>query len=324
MKTMPGLRFQRRYSEHMGCIQGCLQYLGADVSDPWLYGGSTHAFVLNMNDTVFVDAAQAWDTAALYPLYPNLGFRREGLVHDFGAIGDPSSEIFRQKQREAWDFIRDRVDRGIPCYAWELDVVPMWYVVTGYDEVGYYFSSYRDGGPCPWEKMATFDVHVVAVHAIERCEAAPPDVTVRDALASVLARVEQADGWALGPRYRTGLPAYEMWAQALEAGRAVLDGQGYLNHYWLECREMAVAFLQEAKERLPGRCDAALDEAATHYGAVCEALRALLTLHPERPERECDWTTALRSAAGAALVRQAAQAEARGVACLRRVWAALA
>jgi len=323
MKMLEGLARRRRYNEHMGCIKGCLEFLGSDVTFPWLYGGTTHAFVLNMNDTVFVDCALAWDTAALYGLYPNLGFKRDGLVHDPGMGDGRSPEVFLQKQHEAWDFVRDRIDHGIPCYGWELSHVPMYYVIKGYDDVGYYYSGWKEGGPCPWDQIGTFDVRVVAVHAIERCPAAPDDRVVRDALTSVLGRVERADGWAAIPRHRTGLPAYEMWAEALKSGRANRDGHGYINHFWLECREMAVEFLHEARSRLPGRCDAAFDEAAEHYAVVRDRLRALLEMHPERADSEVDWATTFRSTAGAALVREAAQAERQGVAGLRRIADAL-
>jgi hypothetical protein len=59
MKKLDGLQWHPRYNEHMGCTKGCLDYLGIDVSFPWLYGGTGNAFVLNMNDSAFVDAAQA-------------------------------------------------------------------------------------------------------------------------------------------------------------------------------------------------------------------------------------------------------------------------
>jgi len=320
MKMLEGLTFRRQYNEHMGCIKSCLEYLGSDLPLPWLYGGTAHAFVLNTNDRAFVDCAQDWDIGSLYGLYPNLGFKRDGLLHDPDMGDDKLPEMFLQKQREAWDFVRARIDRGIPCYAWELSAVPMYHLIRGYDDVGYYWSAWdEESGPCPWDRIGTFNVRRVAVHAIELCPAAPDDVVVREALALVLQRVERADGWAVSPRYRTGLPAYEMWAEALESGRTTCDGEAYINHFWLECREMAVEFLHEAKTRLPGRCDAAFDEAAGHYADVCDRLRALLKMHPERPDREADWTTTFRSTAGAALVREAAQAEGRGVACLRRI-----
>jgi hypothetical protein len=323
MVKLDGLEWRPRYDEHMGCIKGCLEYLGLDVSFPWLYGGTAHAFVLNMNETVFVDCAMAWDTASVYDLYPNLGYTRSGLHYDPGMDDAASPERFRQAQRKAWDFVRARIDRDIPCYGWELSYIPSYWVINGYDDVGYYYSGYHSGGPCPWDKLGTFDVHVVSVHAIEPCPAAADDAVVRDALSRVLDCIERPDGWALSPRYRTGLPAYEMWADALETGIANRDGHSYINQVWLECRKMAVAFLQEAQSRLPGRCDRLFEKGAEHYAGVCKALQALLEMHPERPREQIDWQSTFGSPEGAAFVRQAAVAERQGADVLRQIVAAL-
>ena len=129
-------------------------------------------------------------------------------------------------------------------------------------------------------------------------------------------------GCLIDPRYRTGLPAYDVWADALETGRANRDGEAYINQVWLECREMAVEFLVEAKTRLPGVCDAAFDESIEHYTVVHDKLRMLSELYPERPD-QWDWQTTFAGPEGAQLVREAAQAEREGVVCLKQIAKAL-
>jgi hypothetical protein len=308
----------------MGCIKGCLDYLGIDVSFPWLYGGTGNAFVLNMNDTVFVDCAQEWDISMLFDLAPNLGFTVEQFKVEHSIALEMPDDLFLQKQREAFDFIRARIDRSLPCYAWELTHIPAYYVITGYDDTGYTYSGWDSSsqGTCPWDKLGTFDVKQIAVNCVHPAEPASDSKTVRDALITVLDRIERPDGWAIGARYRTVLPAYDMWADALESGRANRDGEAYINQVWLECREMAVEFLVEAKTRLPGQCDAAFDESIGHYAVVRDKLRALAELYPERPD-QWDWQTTFASSKGAQLVREAAQAERQGVARLRRIVKAL-
>jgi hypothetical protein len=274
-----------------------------------------------MNDTAFVDAALAWDTQSLFDQAPNLGFTRGGFTYDPEREEGSSPERFLEAQRKAWDFVRDAIDRGMPCYGWELSHIPMYYVIHGCDDVGYYYQGGASGGPCPWDKLGTFHVRVVAVHAIEPCDPAPDEVVVREALEYVLSRVERPDGWAHGDQYRTGLPAYDMWAEALESGRAIYDGHAYLTHVWLECREMAVAFLKEARVRLPGRGDDAFSGAMGRYAVVRDRLKALLEMHPERSG--ADWQSPLTSPEGAALVREAAEAEREGIAWLKQVVTAL-
>jgi hypothetical protein len=151
--------------------------------------------------------------------------------------------------------------------------------------------------------------------------------TVKAALGEVVSRATRPDGWATGSfddgrRYVTGIPAYEMWAEALETGRARRDGEAYLNVVWLECRQMAVEFLKEAKSRLSGVADLPFDAAIAYYTVVREKLQALSDMHPERSEG-LDWTTTFVCIAGAALVREASDAERRGVAALEQILGAL-
>ena len=323
MKKLAGLQWRQRYNEHMGCIKGCLDYLGVDISFPWLYGGTGQAFVLNMNDTVFVYCAQAWDISALFELGPNLGWRTERIFVDHSVAKELPRDQLLEKQREAWDFVRARIDRGLPCYGWELSHIPSYWVINGYDTgdqdtpAGYYYSGWESGGPCPWDKLGTFDVVCIHVLCVQPCDPASDEKTVKDALAMVLERVERPDGWAIGPKYRTGLAGYEMWANALKTGKAILDGQTYLSQVWLECREMAVEFLVQARQRLPGRCDAAFDDAIDHYTRVRDRLLSLSKMHPEREKP--DWHSPLTSLEGAQLVREAGAAERKGVACLRKI-----
>ena len=48
MKKLEHLRWKPRNVSHLGCIKGCLNYLGMEVSDAWLYGATGHAFVINI------------------------------------------------------------------------------------------------------------------------------------------------------------------------------------------------------------------------------------------------------------------------------------
>jgi hypothetical protein len=111
-----------------------------------------------------------------------------------------------------------------------------------------------------------------------------------------------------GPPGRFGAPA----------GRF---GHGYNAAVWAECREMAVAFLEEARKRLPGKADAAVDEAIGHYKVVRDKLRAVGEMHPFKPDMPM--TETLKSPEAAKLVREAGAAERKGLESLRKIAAAL-
>ena len=51
---LQGLRIHQRIVERLGCIKGCLDYLGRDISLPWLYGCTGHAFIISLDPGVDV------------------------------------------------------------------------------------------------------------------------------------------------------------------------------------------------------------------------------------------------------------------------------
>ena len=319
MKQLEGLRFHQQGISHLGCIKGCLGYLGIDVSWPWLYGGTAHAFAINIDEAVDVAGVTAWNAQMLFDLAPNLGYAVDGLSVWKHEAGD----AYPERQRQAWDLVRAAIDRGLPCYGWELKApYGDWWVITGYDDVGYYYDGWEAGGPLPWNRLGDQFVPLLEVHSVGPHEPAPDDVVVAQALRMALKHAANPPEW-IEPRSRSGPAAYEHWAGFLEAGTAKRDHHTYNAQVWLECREMAVAFLHEVQTRLPGRCDALIDEAAGHYALVRDRLQALLELHPPREHAHWDAPGDWGSTEAAALVRQAGSAERRALACLQRIVDAL-
>jgi hypothetical protein len=317
-KLLEGLRWEPAYVAHLGCIKGCLNYLGVKITLPWLYGGTGHAFVVNVHEALCPSGPTAWNTRMLFDLAPNLGYRVDGRCTWKSAAGG----AFRETQREAFEFVKAAIDRGLPCYGWQLEV-PEYYVLCGYDDVGYYYSGCTcDGvkGPLPWEKLGDWDVTLLEVHSVQPGAVADVAKTVKDALAMALRHAEGPAEW-IHPGYRSGPAAFELWAEALAGGRASRDGCAYNAQVWRECRAMAVEFVKEAKARLPGRCDGAFDEAARQYASVRDRLSGLLELHPARE----GWNDQerLKSPEGAAAMREAAEAERRGLECLKEIASAL-
>jgi hypothetical protein len=304
---------------HMGCIKGCMDYMGIEASVPWIYGATAHAFVLNIRETVCVSSPYAWDKRMIFDLGRNLGLASQWIVVPKRETPD---DVFAQKQRQVWDLVRECIDRGNPCYGYEIYLpIPDYYVIPAYDEVGYYYDGCVTGGPTPWEKLGTHDVMVLEVCLLEPCEPSPPDKTVRDALSMAL-KFNRDPGDMVFPTYASGEEAFDLWATELEQGRALRDHHSWNAFLWRDCRRRAVEFLREAKARLPGRCDAAFDEAIAHYSVARDRLEAVADLHPERDK--ADWTSPLQSDDAAALIREAGEAESRGMDALERVVAALA
>jgi hypothetical protein len=318
---LAGLAFPKWIITQLGCMSACLDYLGRSIPRPWLYGGTAHAFFINIHDDVDVESVTAWDDAWMLALTPNLGFRVEGMR---AAKEGASEEEWRAAQARAWQFVRQSILLRRPCYGWELKApYGDYWLITGFDDTGYYYDGWETGGPTPWRKLGELFIPVLIVRSVQLCEPAADQVVVRDALAAALAHAQPRWDKSAAEDSHFGPEAFDAWAKALEAGAAVHNHHAYNAVAWHECREMAVEFLKEAKHRLPGRADAAFDEAITHYSVVRDKLAALKALTPIDEAFGWGEERKLRSAEAASLVREAGAAEARALRVLARIVGAL-
>ncbi len=325
---LDGLHTRPAWFTYLGALGGCLDYLGVEVSPGWLYGGTGLAFILNMRADVEVGSPIAWDWLCVNPcqptnpgmvprLAPNLGYETRDVC---GCPHGEYRDLERARER-AWQLVRESLDEGLPCLGYEL-AYPEFFIITGYADEGYTFlmpgsdgAREREAGPKPWQEISPA-VQWVRVQAVLPGTPAPDDAVVREALRAATRQMTQRP--AAGD-FILGLIGYDLWAEALEHGRADGFGHRYNAACWAELRAQAVAFLREARERLPGRADALLDEAVGHYGVVAEKLQALHALHPFLDVQG----DRIRSQEAAGLVRDAAAAERQGLPLLARIADAL-
>ena len=319
------LRIHKRLVERLGCIKGCLEYLGREISLPWLYGGTGHAFIISLDPGVDVSSPDSWDHRPQFDLGPNLGYTVDG----FSVFKPAAGDAFPDRQREAWDFVRKNIDRGVPCFGFELKAMYGGYwVIYGYDDgagdepAGYYYSGWEEGGPLPWQKLGDQFVPVLDVRSVQPCDPASDAQAVTAGLQYALKHAGNPPEW-IDKQAKSGPAAWAYWAEALESGEAKRDHHTYNAQLWLECREMAVEFCTEAKERLPGRCDAAFDQAAGQYAAVCVKLEALIELHPPRKMPNWGPDSTFSSPQGAALVREIGALDGTALASLEQIVQAL-
>jgi len=247
LKKLPRLRYAPRWVSHLGCLIGCLDYLGLGVSDAWLYGATGHAFILNMHPMVCSSGPTAWRSTMLFELGRNIGYIVDSVV------GHRSQDDFPQLKERAWQHVRQSIDAGLPCYAWELDLAE-YYLIYGYDDVGYCFSGpSQDGskGPKPWQDVGETDIGLVEVHSVYPGQAADDAHAVQAALAAALKHASGTAEWIF-PEYQSGLAGYDLWIRALQDGRAAALGMAYNAAVWAECRGYAVEFLRHSSIGLAG------------------------------------------------------------------------
>jgi hypothetical protein len=274
-RQLENLKWVPSWVSHLGCVKGCLDYLGIEVSNAWLFGGTGHAFVINIGSDACPSGPTAWKTNMLSVLGRNLGYEADCL------FGTKYDEDLATLQGRAWDFTRSALDQGIPCFGWELEI-PEFYVIYGYDDIGYYFSGTEcdDGkGPKAWQELGDTGIGVVELYSVRPGEAADDSTVVREALSFAIEHAASPSKWIF-PDYRAGTDGYNLWIQGLKAGKSIRMGMAYNAAVWASCRRNGVDFLQEASERIGGGLEPTFDRAIGHYQLVAGHLKAVTELYP--------------------------------------------
>ena len=288
MKKLESLSYQPAWVSLLGALQGCLQYLDLKVSNPWLYGATGWAFVLNVHDTLCPSGPTAWrDLETMIELGPNIGFELNAVT------GHRSQPEFVERQKEAWQMVRAALDDGQPCLGWELNI-PEFYIVHGYDDTGYCFvgpSQEREGHK-PWQDLAETGIGWLMAASVHQVPAAEDQETVKRTIEFALAfAASGTDG--VHQEYAAGIAGCDNWIRALETGPADGFGPAYNAAVWSECRQHAAPFLWEARDRLACEVAPLLDQAIRHYGNVAGHMKAVSDAFPffgGRPEHVQDDT----------------------------------
>ena len=270
-----GLAWQPRWISHMGCLRGCLEALGIEMSDGWLYGGTGHAFVLNIHPELCPSGPTAWKASPLFELGHRMGYTHGG---EFGFKGEAG---FEDKQRRVWEHVRSAIDAGLPCYGWEL-AEPEYYVIVGYEGDDYCFAGpgAEDGsGRKRWDQLGISDIGCLEAYSLRPQPVESDAVVVKSALEFALAFANNRGDWIF-PQNTGGLAAYDAWIAAIRADMKDAFGLSYNAACWAECRRAAGAFLREAAKRLPGVCDVSFAAAAEAYETVGAELTQISEWYP--------------------------------------------
>jgi hypothetical protein len=317
-KELENLRWKPAWVSYLACIDACLAYLGREVSRSWLYGGTGHAFVINIHEVVCPSGPTAWNSEMIAKLGQNLGYTLRSVW------GTTRGKDFDGLQKRAWEHARKAIDEGLPCFAWELEI-PEYYVVYGYDDIGYYHAGPRchDGtGPKPWRELGKSEIGVLELCSMKLSEPADDATIVKQALSFALEHAESPEKWIF-PKYKAGLEGFDVWIRSVEDGTAHGFGLPYNAAVWEECRRRAAEFLEEAGSRIGGDAMPLFEKATRHYRAVAGHLKEVSTLYPFSKATDATIAVDDKSNAAAAVLRKAKDAEKAGLDTLAEIVALL-
>jgi transcriptional regulator with XRE-family HTH domain len=270
---LPGIKYHNCTPPLVGCIKSSLDYIGIHVSTGWL--SAPYAFMLNINDTVSFMGPENWsDNGCFDELIRNCG----GIVKNFWA--HKSDDKIIEKREEAWNMIRDSIDKGLPCYAWEMDK-SLYYLIAGYDQTGYYYINHETmkiAGPKPYYELGDTEWGILEIHIIRPGSISDNLKTIKDIFEYAI-NVGSPALHPPNPGYTHGINAYKTWWEAISNETADNYGIAYNAAFWSKCKKMASLFLQEGKLRI-GLMEDQFNLAITCYEDSAKALSRLSQIYP--------------------------------------------
>ena len=229
----------------MGAACGAAEFYGLELSPPMLYGGTGHAFVINIHPRLCPSGPYCWNPRGLEELLPNLGLRRRTLGF-FGPKSEP------EDRGEVEERIRDLMDSGVPCSLLNMDNQ----LIAGFDDRGFHLAQPWPGVDFPparlsfgsWEELK--EVHL-SFYAWDREEPASFEKAFLASLDMALELFDRPRRYA-EDGYRMGMEAWKAWIEAVEKGFGDTHGSWWNARVWGECRLMAGRYLAETELRLEG------------------------------------------------------------------------
>jgi hypothetical protein len=318
MKKLENFKWQVRWISDLASLKSCLDYLGIDVSDGWLYGASGHAFAINIHDELCPSGPTAWRKEQIYKFAQNVGCNIK-LLYAFSDSPD-----FAECQKKAWEEVKKAIDDGLPCYGWEFDI-PEYYIIDGYDGENYLYSGYgQQQGTKRWNELGTSQIGVLENHIVSPAQPADDKETIRQALQFAIEQTKSPQKYTFDNVYKCGLNGYDQWLKTLDTGRVSAGGLAFNIQCWGECRQNALPFLKEAKERISTNGSISFDEAIQNIETVAQefgGLQKQFAFSPEDFEKPLTDEKLLNEASGA--LQKTRQAEAAALAEFEKIVAAL-
>lgn len=237
----------------------------------------------------------------------------------FGLKTNPD---FSEKQEVAWNAARRAIDEGIPCYGWEMEQ-PEYYVVTGYDDTGYYYNGpgiESVAGPKSWRELGGSDIGIIEMYGLTEGQPADDVTTVREALAFALKHARSPGEWVY-QGYRSGLAGWDLWIETVEKGEASGLGMSYNAAVWAECRALGLKFLDEARQRFDESLAPVFEEAIENYFPVVDGLSGMVELFPL--PQDMGLVTDIRRDKALTCLASAREAEEKALDSLERIISAL-
>lgn len=251
----------------MGVVKGVLDFYDIRMSPAMAFGGSGHAFLINVHEKICPSGPYCWNYEPFYKLVGNLGIEMTSL----GFFHPGSTPEERGKIEQT---LRALLDQGRPCAFGNMENQ----LIRGYDRDKFLFALPWTCAPEVTPETLTFgtwaefgkEIHVT-FFAFRKQERKDDAVIIRDSLSHAIDLFRNPERHS-EEHYGIGLKAYDNWLKGVEAGHGAEHGNWWNAQVWSECRQMASGWFTEIAALRPGDV-AKLARVLSHgYGEIAGLL----------------------------------------------------
>ena len=229
----------------MGVVKAVLDYFHLDSTEAWAFGGSGHAFLINIHEQICPSGPYCWKYDGFQKLLRNLGLEMTDL--GFFHQGSKPEERAAVEQK-----LKQSLDAGIPCSLVNMEHQ----VISGYDDKAFFtaqpWGDCCGGFPPATLTFGTWPEFKNETHAtfftFRKLAPADDRTIVLDSLRYALDLFRHPEKYSL-EHYGIGPHAYDNWARAVvEHGSS--HGNWWNGTVWSECRGMASGYFAEIGQKL--------------------------------------------------------------------------
>lgn len=252
----------------MGVLNGVSDYFEYNTSPDWLFGGSGHAFLINIHDELCPSGPYVWNYDNFYRLLENLGIS----MKDLGFYTDESTSKERRRIEQT---LKENIDTGTPCSLLNMENQ----LITGYTDKHFIIEK-----PWPdfesqmtpesltfqtWEELE--EVHINFFN-YTKTKKTDDETVFKESLLYALDLNQHPDKYRENQEYHIGLDAYDAWIKAVKNGYGSSHGNWWNGTIWMGCREMASKYLKRASTKYEGEISVKLGKLSEKYVEMAELL----------------------------------------------------
>jgi hypothetical protein len=236
------------------------------MSPAMAFGGSGHAFLINIHEVICPSGPYVWKYEPFYKLVGNLGLE----MADLGCFDEKSSPEERSRIEQT---LKATLDQGRPCAFGNMENQ----LILGHDDKGFLLG-------VPWKPMeitpetltfGTWQEFGKEIHGMFfafRKQARKDDaVIIRESLRHAVDLFRNPERHS-EEHYGIGPKAYDNWLKGIEAGHGAEHGNWWNAQVWSECRQMASGWFTEIAALRPGEVAKQARVLSRGYGEIAGLL----------------------------------------------------